>query len=262
MCITFVNTLLEQFPGKIDSLLMLFIKILVNELSNKNITKGYRLHVLQLTSYLLIYNAKATFTALQEVNIIIPICQNYFSSLRKFNDTEQLLNLIYGITSIIQLEIDDVPDIIKNGMPKILESLIKLMHKYTKEREREIIERYEDDIADKNISQNELNTKNTVLERLREITEAEEQKQLEDDDNDNEEEDLEDDDYIWSRTDSFYYKSPLQKLEAPLFFRNVLQEMKEQRNSIYSQYIAVISEDNMSLLENIIERCEFLQSLQ
>jgi hypothetical protein len=40
ICISFINCLLEQFPAKIDGVIVLFMKILVTELSNTQISKS------------------------------------------------------------------------------------------------------------------------------------------------------------------------------------------------------------------------------
>jgi hypothetical protein len=95
------------------------------------------------------------------------------------------------------------------------------------------------------------------LDRLKQILECETQEEGEDDEDDY----GDDDDYLWSRTDSFYYKSNLEKKEAPLYFRDKLQELKEKSEDHYDSLIGVISEDNKALLESIIERWEFLQSI-
>lgn len=76
--IVFLNTLLEQFPEKLDGVLMLFIKILVTELSNKEISKPYRLHVLLLVAYMFTYNSKLTLKVFNETKVLIPVCQNFF----------------------------------------------------------------------------------------------------------------------------------------------------------------------------------------
>lgn len=139
----------------------------------------------------------------------------------------------------------------------ILESLIKLMHKYTKEREREVIDKLEDKVSRVEEETEEVLVQKQNLERLKEIAKSEiEQESDEEDD-----EEFLDDDYLWSRTDSFYYRGKLEQLEAPLYFRDVLQKMNEERNEVYLSLTAVISEDNKVLLEKIIERWEFIQSL-
>jgi DNA integrity scanning protein DisA with diadenylate cyclase activity len=145
--ISLLNTLLEQFPTKLDGVIILFIKILVTELSNKEISKSYRLHVLLIVAYMFIYNSPLTLKMLTDTNVLIPVCQNFFSSLTKYTEIEQFRCLIYGITTLISTDAENLHEVIKSGMPKIIESLIKLMHKYVKEREREKSEDLEDQIS-------------------------------------------------------------------------------------------------------------------
>lgn len=135
-------------------------------------------------------------------------------------------------------------------MPMILESLIKLMHKYTKEREREVIDKLEEKISRIEEETEEVLAQKQNLEKLKEIAKSEIDQESDEDDDD----EFLDDDYLWSRTDSFYYKGKLEQLEAPLYFRDVLQKMNEEKNEIYLSLTAVISEDNKALLEKIIER--------
>jgi hypothetical protein len=236
---------------------MHFIRILVTELSNKEISKPYRLHVLLLIAYMFTYNSKLTLKILNDIKVLIPVCQNFFSSLKKYTETEQFRGLIYGITSLINTDDDLLPAIIKSSMPMILESLIKLMHKYTKEREREVIDKLEEKISGVEEETEELTVQKQQLERLKEIAKAE----IEDESEEEDDDELLDDDYLWARTDSFYYKGKLEQLEAPLYFRDVLQKMNEERNEVYVSLTGVISEANKALLERIIERWEFIQSL-
>jgi predicted transcriptional regulator len=201
-----------------------------------------------------------TLKLLDEYKILVPICQNYFSNLKKYTETEQFRNCIYGITALVKMDINSLPDLIKSGMPKIIESLIKLMHNYVKERERETIEELEDKVGDivkeGETESEDVKVKRSHLEKLREITvaEEEEEKKREVDEKEGEEEDEDDDDYLWSRTDNYYYKSTLDVLEAPLYFRDVMQAMKEEKPEEYESFVAIISPDNQSLLEMIIQR--------
>ena len=145
---------------------------------------------------------------------------------------------------------DQLPEVIKVGMPKIIESTIKLMHKYTKEREREKIEDLEDQLMPEPENPEEAQNKKSALEKLRQVASSEPEE-------DDEEEELDladDDDYLWSRSDSYYYKSKFEELEAPLYFRDTLTKMKEERNENYDKIAQYISEENKNLLENIFER--------
>lgn len=242
--------MLEQFPAKLDGVIILFVKILVTELSNKEISKSYRLHVLLMVAYMFIYNTPLSLKTLTETNVLIPVCQNFFSSLVKYTEIEQFRCLIYGITALITTEAEHLHDVIKSGMPKIVESLIKLMHKYTKEREREKTEELEDQLSSTNEESEEYKIKKDHLDKLKQIAESEGHEE----EGDEEDDYGDDDDYLWSRTDSFYYKSNLETKEAPLHFRDTLQELKEKSEDHYNSLVGVISEDNKALLESIIER--------
>lgn len=141
--IAIINTLLEEYPGKLDSLVVVFIKILVTELSNQESSKSYRLHTLQLLSHLFIYNAELTLKVLAETNTLGPLCSSFFSSLLKFTEVEQLRCLIYGIVSLLKVDFEKLPDLIKGSMGKILEILIRLMKRYEREKVREKIDQLE-----------------------------------------------------------------------------------------------------------------------
>ena len=214
--ISILGALLEQFPGKLDSFVLLFLKILCNELSNKDASKSYRLFWLQLAAYLFIYDSKLTIKNLTELGMLIPVCQNFFSSLRKYDDGDQIRVLIYGITCLIKTDVEFLPDIIKAGMPKILESLIKLWHRYTKNKERQMADELEDFLSSKDIPQDVHETKQGYLDKLNEYNKNEKEEEDEDDGIDD------DDDYLWTKSDSNYYKSKLESLEAPLFLRDTL----------------------------------------
>jgi hypothetical protein len=67
------------------------------------------------------------------------------------------------------------------------------MEIFIKEREHEVIERLEDAITDKTKSQEIIDKQTSVLDKLREIAQAEEGK--EDKDEEEEEDDVDDDDY-------------------------------------------------------------------
>jgi len=256
VAISLLNTMLEQFSEKLDGVIILFVKILITELSNKEISKAFRLHVLQMVSYMLIYNVPLTLKTFTETNVMTPVFQNFFSSLHRYSEIEQFRNLIYGITCLITTDFENLPDMIKASMPKIVESLIKLMRKYTQEREREKVDEVEDQMTALPQDSEQRTEKNLILEKLKEAA-------INDPEEEEAEDDLdfkEDDDYLWSRTDSFYYKSKLEQIEAPLYFRDVLHSMKEQRPESYEAFIAVFSEGSKTVLDNIIQRCEYLQA--
>ena len=195
VCISLFNTILEQYPEKLDTHVILFLKILWNELSNKQASKSYRLYSMQLLAYLFIYNSKLTLKTLTEMGMLIPICQNFFSSLRKYDDPDQLRSLIYGITCLIKTDVDALPDVIKAGMPKILESLVKLSLKYLKHRERQKADEIEEFISNKEeIPENIKELKSGQLDKLNEHIKNE--KEDEEEENDVDEDD---DDYLWSK---------------------------------------------------------------
>lgn len=94
---------------------MLYVKIIVTELSNKEVSKSYRLHALQLIPFMFIYNTELTLKLYTDTNTLIPLCQNFFSSLKKYTETEQYRICIYGITSLIGMDHEKLPDVIKSG---------------------------------------------------------------------------------------------------------------------------------------------------
>lgn len=87
------------------------------------------------------------------------------------------------------------------------------------------------------------------MAKLAEFAANDRTEEEEDDDDD-----LDDDDYLWSKSDSYYYKSKFEEQEAPLFFRDVLQTLKEEKIDTYNAIIALLSDDQKDLLENIVSR--------
>lgn len=192
--ISLLNTLIEQYPGKLDSHVLLFLKILCNELSNKEASKSYRLYCMQIVAYLFIYDSKLTLKTLTEMQMLIPIWQNFFSSLKRYDDQDQLRCLIYGITCLIKTDVEALPDVIKAGMPKILESLVNLCHKYTRQREQQKADELEDLLQSNEISQDVRELKKASLDKINECL-----KNDPDDKEDENEVDEDDDDYLWSK---------------------------------------------------------------
>ena len=264
--IVILNTLLTEFPQKLDQLLPTFVKILCTELSQKEIHREYRLHILTLVSHLFIYNTTLTLKCLEELKVMIPVCQNFFSFLSKYSEADHFRSLIYGISTLIGTE--ELPEIIKTSIPKILESLVIIMKRYTRERVSDVKANLEDKkmfLQDKNedVSQIEtaidkLGRKNYLSNPLFIEWESEYEKNISDDEDD--EQVIGDDDYMWSRTDSNYYKSWIEEQEAPLFFQNILKRLREEREEYYNAIISVISEENKALIEATMERCEFIQA--
>lgn len=70
-----------------------------------------------------------------------------------------------------------------------------------------------------------------------------------------------DDDYLYARADSLYYRSKLEDLEAPLAFRDFLETLKNNNPEGYAALTELISEENKALLEGVIQRCEVIQSM-
>lgn len=249
ICIVVIETLLLEFPGKLDQLLPTFIKILCTELGTKGISSAYRLHSLTLISHCFIYNAPLTIKILTDLKVILPVCQNFFSFLRKFSEVEHLRSLIYGITSLIKME--ELPDMIKASMPKIIESVIDLMRKYTREKIIELRSQVEEKRSRWDEGTEEYAKFNTPYEQLTVWYEETKDDELTDED---EEDDGLDDDYMWSRSDSCYYKSCLEEKEAPLYFKETLEGLSQTREEYYNAIAALISEENQKLLEMIMTR--------
>mmetsp|Transcript_1573 Transcript_1573/g.1383 ORF Transcript_1573/g.1383 Transcript_1573/m.1383 type:complete len:93 (+) Transcript_1573:386-664(+) len=89
-----------------------------------------------MIAHAFLYDATKTLTILTELQALIPVCQNFFSFLTKFTEVEHYRSLIYGISALIAAE--ELPDVIKSSMGKILESLILIMKRYTRDRVSEV----------------------------------------------------------------------------------------------------------------------------
>mmetsp|Transcript_12312 Transcript_12312/g.12353 ORF Transcript_12312/g.12353 Transcript_12312/m.12353 type:complete len:149 (-) Transcript_12312:73-519(-) len=147
---------------------------------------------------------------------------------------------------------DEMPDVIKGSIQKIIESLIDLMRKYTRERILELRSKFEDKRNRWDEGTDEYNNLDAPFQKLSEwMEEYKDDAYSEDDDDDD---NFEEDDYLWSRSDSCYYKSCLEDKEAPLFFKETLEDFRENKEEVYRGIIELIPEDSQKLLEVIMER--------
>ena len=79
---------------------------------------------------------------MEDLKVTIPVFQNFFSLLKSYSEVDHFRSLIYGITTLIFS--DEIPDIIKGSMNRIIPSLINLMRKYTRERVGEVKNKVEE----------------------------------------------------------------------------------------------------------------------
>ena len=74
--------------------------------------------------------------------MILPICQNFFSFLSKYQEIEHFRSIIYGLSALLATQ--NLPNLIKGNIPKILEMLVLNMKRYTRDRVGELRMELED----------------------------------------------------------------------------------------------------------------------
>mmetsp|Transcript_35269 Transcript_35269/g.40726 ORF Transcript_35269/g.40726 Transcript_35269/m.40726 type:complete len:166 (-) Transcript_35269:55-552(-) len=114
----------------------------------------------------------------------------------------------------------------------------------------------------------------SILEQLKECRKkhgdlfTEPESKQHDEDDEGEFEDVDDDDYdpademILTAGDLELYDSPLEKVDAPIYFKNVMEEIQANIPDLYESLVSMLTKDQIQQLENNFSKNEELLKLE
>ena len=148
-CLGIIMTLFECYKGKMDKLMTDLIEYISHKLSNNAITdKNLILLLLNLISICFIYDPIKCLNLLNNKNITSNIFNFWFTNISKIETKTYLKYNIIAICSIIKIDLSQQDNLIKNNMNKLIQgifSLIKKLNDRIEKEEEYECEEFEDD---------------------------------------------------------------------------------------------------------------------
>lgn len=238
-----INSMFENLRGLLDSYMPHFIKLIIEEMTREGVSKHYQTMLLETIFCSLYYNPKLTYDILADLNSVGEITEAAFTNMKQFKEKDSLKHVIYGTVTLFKLDPSQLPDVIKQGMPQILSSLIDAMYKYTQtaheEDEAEGEGDYDDDIDD-DIGDDDDDYKPKGKPGH----------------DDSDPDDVYDDEYLFGDSDMNLYHGVFDHKHAPLYFRDTLAELQGTNPEMYQSLFELIPEDKQKVIEEIIQNCE------
>lgn len=224
----------ENFKGQIDTYVSHILKVIIDEISREDLNPTYMQNLILVLYSSLYYNASLTFEAFQNMNCMESAIECLFGNMAQFKTLDAIKQVIYGTCSLFMLPISQIPDSIKSKMGSIVESLITLIEKYANDyTKKESASKYEEGEGDDGVDD---------YYDLGDDAEGED-----------EYDEAFDADYVPNQTNFSLYKGPFDEVLAPVYFKQVLNEISQSNQEVYSSLIELISPEQQETLEKLIE---------
>lgn len=187
-----------------------------------------------------------------------------------FRKTFEVRRVLYGISSIISSDPRNAPEILKAEIASIMNIVVVLVDTYVTSKEKEINKEVKEATQMKTLAiqgfEDEDEFRN-IMSKLKEIRKTEGKLfdiPPEDDDEDNEDEGESDyepgDELLFTAGDLELYDSPLEKVDAPIYFKNVMDHLHTHNKELYDMLVGTLSEEhNEQLKKNFIKNEELLK---
>ena len=136
ICIsTLYICVIENNKGQIDQLIPEIIKTTYNMIGKK--TKKVSALNIQVIAICMWYNIELTLSYLQQNNIVDEFFKNWFNILPAFNKDFDKMRVMYGFSSLLNIQQSNLPQYIYNGMPQLIKELVKISSEILELREEE-----------------------------------------------------------------------------------------------------------------------------
>ena len=275
-----IGTVLENCFGKVDDSLADFIQIIYSELENKPSSKVYKSSILQTFAMCFVYNTNLTYICLEELGYTEYMLRSLFSNINNFKKTFEIRRVLYGFSSIIRSDPRNAPDLIRNEIESIINVVVFLIDAYVNSKEKEITKEIRETTQMKNRVDKGFEDDDEfrdIIAKLKEIkkkegdlfTQPDGQKENKDDDYDGEGEfddeddsDFDEGDVILTAQDLELYDSPLEKVDAPIYFRNIMGELQQTIPELYELLVSMVSNEDKKKLERNFSKNEELLKLE
>lgn len=254
-----IGTILENCAGKVDNVLPDFVSLLQREIDDNPPSKIYKSSILQAFAMCFVYNTTLTYMALENLGITDQMLKAFFSNIKIFKKTYEIRRVLYGMSCIIANDPRHAPEILSTEISAIMNVIVVLIDTYVTAKEKEINkemkeanqmrqlnnEGYEDEEEFRNI-----------MAKLKEIKKTEGKLiDFGNDGGDDEDEDDEDydlgDELIYTAGDLELYDSPLEKVDAPIYFKNIMDHLQSANPELYTMLVGTITpEQNQQLVSN------------
>jgi hypothetical protein len=267
-----IGTILENCLGKVDHVLQDIISLISTELSEKIRSKIYKSAILQAFSMCFVYNTNLTYQMLENLGQTDHLLKFFFSNIEIFRKTFEIRRVLYGISCIISSDPRHAPEILKAEISSIMNMVVVLIDTYVTSKEKEINKEVKEATQMKNIADRGFEDEDefvNIMSKLKEIRKNEGKlfdapaEEGGDDDEDDEDFDSDyepGDELLFTAGDLELYDSPLEKVDAPIYFKNVMDHLQTHNKELYDMLVGTLSEEhNEQLKKNFIKNEELLK---
>lgn len=270
-CMKLIGTILENCAGKVDNHLPDFITLLFNELQERPPSKIYKSSILQTFAMCFVYNTRLTYESLELQGQTEEMLKLFFSSMTIFTKTYEVRRVLYGISCIIGNDPREAPEILNSEIPSLMNVVVVLIDTYVRAKEKEIKKEIKEANKMKQINDQGFDDEDefiTIMAKLKDIKKN--QGKLFDLGDEDDEEGFEGDEegseydvgdeLIYTAGDLELYDSPLEKVDAPIYFKNVMDHLNTTNPELYNMLVATITaEQNEQLNQNFAKNEELLK---
>ena len=95
---------------------------------------AYQSYLVQAMSMAFTYNTELVFQWLESQNILSEVLNLWFSLMDEFSTKFQLKRIIFGLSAIIRIADHEIPEVIQEALPKIMDQLTLLVEKQYNQR--------------------------------------------------------------------------------------------------------------------------------
>lgn len=262
-----IGTILENSFGKIDEFLPIFIKLLHSELILKPNSKIYKSSILQTFSMCFVYNTELTYKSLEDLGLTEYMLKFFFSSMGAFRKLYEIRRVLYGISCIIKNDLTKAPEILKSEISAIMNVVVVLIDSYVRAKEKEINEELDDAVKMGEFENQGIEDAEEFKEIVRKLKDIKQKEgKLMDfgvEDTYEEEDETEfGDELIYTAGDLELYDSPLEKVDAPIYLKNVMGELQSSNLEMYNMLMSCLSEEQTQQLAKNLEKNEELSKLK
>ena len=232
IAVNIMTSMLENLKGCIDSYIPHILKIVVEEITRDGVTPAYVKTLLKCVMASFYNNPDITLQVIGELNAFESTLEACFGNIEQYKDLSAMKHFIYGATELFKLTKETLPEVV---ITKVVESLLKIIQKYSTESTKAAKETAKDD-----------GNNSDIEDDYYDYNEGE------DDDYDG----AFDDDYVPAESNSNLYQGKFDELPAPLHFRITLKQLSESNPDVYNGIIQLISGDQQTMLEAAFKSAE------
>jgi hypothetical protein len=238
-------TVLENYPKQVDDILTYILDKMITILPKAK-SSMMRKMVIQIVGMALWYDPKLTLQFLDSKQATEYVFKGWIELLPEFTVDFELRRILIGFSSLIRVNISELPTLVLNSLPQLLHEMINLTSKILNQRENEVSDNSE-------AEEDNEEEYNKTVKKLENFNKKQTTSNNDEDDDDYEDDDDGDYEGLDYANSNPLYDSPLQDLCEVLYFKESLELLQQHQAYAYAQLVAELSEDDKATIQKNFE---------